>query len=212
MSLTLWMAFAVAYTVMAVTPGPVTLLVVSYALTQGRRSALAVVAGTTLGDASCMAAAMLGLGALLAASATAFMVLKLAGAAYLVFLGVAMWRAPIAAASADGAEPDGRARPAWRMFLHAYLTTVLNPKTVLFFMVFMPQFMDPHAPLLPQLGMFAATILVLGGAVDGSYSLFGSRLRRFTRRPRAQRAVNRVAGGVLVGEGVLAAAWRGLVL
>lgn len=210
MSLTLWMAFAVAYTVMAVTPGPVTLLVVSYAVTQGRRSALAVVAATTLGDASCMVAAMLGLGALLAASATAFLVLKLVGAAYLVFLGVTMWRAPLMRDAADGGGTPGAARPAWRMFLHAYLTTVLNPKTVLFFMVFMPQFMNPRAALLPQLGIFAATILVLGGVVDGSYSLFGRHLRRFTRRPRAQRAVNRVAGGVLVGEGVLAAAWRGL--
>lgn len=207
MSAVLWAAFAVAYVGMAVTPGPVVLLVMSYALTQGRRSALAVVAGTTLGDASCMAAAMLGLGALLRASAGAFLVLKLLGAAYLVFLGVRMWRAPAAAA----ADAGGRAgRPAWRMFLHAYLTTVLNPKAILFFVVFMPQFMDPRAPLLPQLGIFAATIVLLGAAVDGSYSVFAGSLRRFTRRPRAQRAVNRVAGGVLVGEGVLAAAWRGL--
>ncbi len=208
MSTTLWAAFAVAYLVMAITPGPVTLLVMSYALTQGRRSALAVVAGTTLGDASCMATAMLGLGALLRASAAAFLVLKLLGAVYLVFLGVAMWRSPVAIAT-DAAGRSGT--PAWRMFLHAYLTTVLNPKTVLFFMVFLPQFMDARASLLPQLGIFAATIVALGGAVDGGYSLFASALRRFMRRARAQRAVNRVAGGLLVGEGVLAAAWRGIV-
>lgn len=205
MDLTLWAAFAVAYGLMAVTPGPVTLLVMSYALSQGRRSAWAVVAGTTLGDATCMLAAMLGLGALLAASATAFAVLKVAGALYLVFLGIRLWRAPVAA--------EGTAPPSagiGRMFVHAWLTTVLNPKTVLFFMVFLPQFVDAHARFAPQVAIFAITIVAVGGIVDGGYSLAAGWLRRFARRPRAQRAVNRAAGGLLVGEGVLAAAWRGI--
>ena len=207
MDLTLWAAFTVAYLVMALTPGPVVLMIASYALSQGRRSAFAVVAGTTLGDATCMLAAMLGVGALLAASATAFFVLKLVGAAYLVFLGIKLWRAPIVPEDADAPPPTGMGR----MFLHAYLTTVLNPKTVLFFMVFLPQFIDPHAPFARQAAVLAATILVVGGTIDGSYSLAAASLRRFTRRPKTQRAVNRAAGGVLVGEGVLAATWRGIV-
>ena len=109
-------------------------------------------------------------------------------------------------------EPGASIRPAWRVFLHAYLTTVLNPKSVLFFMVFLPQFMDPHAPLLPQLAPMLASVLVCGTMVDGSYSIFAGSLRRFIRAPRAQRAVNRVTGGALVAEGALAAAWRGLTL
>src|SRR5579863_5279445 len=88
MTLAAWIAFTLAYTLMALAPGPVILLVVSYAITNGRRTALAVVAATALGDATCLSAAVLGLGALLAASETAFVVLKLAGAGYLVFLGV----------------------------------------------------------------------------------------------------------------------------
>ena len=207
MDLTLWLAFATAYAVMAVTPGPVTLLVMSYALSQGRRSAMAVVAGTTLGDATCMLAAMLGVGALLAASATAFLVLKLAGAAYLVFLGVRLWRAPVATEAV--APPIAGAL---RMFVHAYLTTVLNPKTVLFFMVFLPQFLDPHTGLLRQAALLFPTILVLGGLIDGGYSFGAASLRRFTRRPATQRVVNRAAGGVLVGEGVAAAVWRGVAI
>ena len=201
-----WAAFAAAYGLMAVTPGPVTLLVMSYALSQGRRSALAVVAGTTLGDATCMLAAMLGLGALLAASAGAFAVLKIAGAAYLVFLGLRLWRAPVAAEGQPAAAPAG----AMRMFAHAWVTTVLNPKTVLFFMVFLPQFIDPQARLAPQAAILGGTILAVGGTIDGGYSLGAGWLRRFTRRPRAQRAVNRVAGSLLMGEGFVAATWRGI--
>lgn len=204
-----WIAFTLAYTLMALAPGPVILLVVSYALSQGRRTALAVVAGTALGDATCLSAAVFGAGAVIAASATAFLVLKLAGAAYLIFLGVRLWRAPplpptMAVDNAD--------RALWAVLLHAWLTTALNPKSILFFMVFVPQFMDPHAPLLPQLGAMLASIIVCGTAVDGSYTVFAASLRRFIRGKGAQQAVNRVTGGALVAEGVLAAAWRGLAL
>jgi len=207
MGIAAWIAFTLAYALMAVTPGPVTMLVVSYAISQGRRSALAAVGGTVLGDATCLAAAVFGAGAVLAASAAAFTVLKLAGAAYLVFLGVKFWRAPpVPEAEAAG----GARRPRTRVFLRAWLTTVLNPKSVLFFMVFAPQFMNPHAPLLPQLAAMAGSVAVCGMVVDGSYSMFAASLRRFIRTPRAQRTVNRVTGGTLVAEGALAAAWRGL--
>ncbi len=209
MNLTSWIAFTLAYAVMAVTPGPVVLLVVSYALGQGRRSAFAVVAGTALGDATCLVAALGGIGALLAASAAAFEVVKLAGCAYLVFLGVRLWRAPPSVEDEGAAVP---ARSRGRIFLHAYLTTVFNPKSVLFFMMFVPQFLDPRAGLSGQLAVMVPSVLAVGLAVDGSYSLFGARFRRFIRTRRAGRAVNRVAGGVLVGEGVLAAAWRGIAV
>lgn len=209
MSLTAWIAFTLAYTLMAVAPGPVILLVVSYAIAHGRRTALAVVAATVLGDATCLAAAILGVGALLAASATAFTVLKFAGAGYLVFLGVKLWRAPPVPAVP---EPGAPRRSLGRVFVHAYVTTVLNPKSVLFFMVFVPQFMAPRAPLLPQLAAMEASVLLCGVMVDGSYSAFATRLRRFIRAPRAQRAVNRLTGGTLVAEGVFTAFWRSVTL
>jgi homoserine/homoserine lactone efflux protein len=208
MSLTRWIAFTLAYAVMAATPGPVILLVVSYALAQGRRTALAVVAGTALGDATCLVAALYGLGALLSASSTAFTLVKLAGCAYLVFLGVRLWRSPPAV---ETEATDFAPRPCARIFLHAYLTTVFNPKSVLFFMMFVPQFLDPRASLGGQLAVMLPSVLVLGLTVDGCYSLFAARFRRFIRTRRAGRAVNRLAGGVLVGEGVLAAAWRGII-
>ncbi|MGH7085812.1 MAG: LysE family translocator, partial [Acetobacteraceae bacterium] len=186
MSITAWIAFTLAYGLMAVTPGPTTLLVVSYGLSHGRRTALAVVGGTGLGDATCLTAALFGIGALLAASATAFSILKIAGALYLVFLGVRIWRAPPLLHNEATSAP----RSLRRAFIHAWLTTVFNPKSVLFFMIFVPQFMDPKAPLGPQFAIMVATVLVSGAIVDGSYSLFASHLRRFIRTRRAQRIIN----------------------
>lgn len=206
---TTWLTFAVAYAVMAAAPGPTVVLVMSYAVSQGRRTAGAVVAGTVFGDATCLAAAVLGLGALLAASATAFTLLKLAGAAYLVVLGLKIWRSPPVPIVSGGA---GLGKPHWQTFAHAYLVTVLNPKSVLFFMVFVPQFLDAAAPLWPQLVAMLAGVLLCGVLVDGGYTVFAASLRRFIATRRTQRAVNRVAGGILIGEGVLAAGWRAAVL
>lgn len=200
-----WIAFTFAYAALAATPGPVTLLVMSYALTSGRRTAFSVVAATTLGDVTCCLLAAAGLGALIAASATAFTVLKVIGAAYLIVLGVRMWRA---AAEAVAASAAMRPRSMARMFGHAYLTTVLNPKTVLFFMVFLPQFIDSQRSLLPQLTVMLPTILVIGGLIDAGYSLSAGMMRRFLHSPRWQARLGRACGGLLVGEGVAAMAIR----
>lgn len=207
MTLTTWLAFTIAYAVMAFTPGPVVMLIVSYAVSQGKRTALAIVAGTTLGDTTCMAAAMFGVGALLQASALAFTALKLFGAAYLVFLGVKLWRQPVGETKEEAPEGGLSLR---RAFIHAYLSTAFNPKAVLFFMVFVPQFMNPHAALLPQFAMMLASILVFGALIDGSYSLFAAQIGNRLSGRRSRKAVNRVAGGVLIGEGAFAAAWRGI--
>ncbi len=202
MHLFIWVAFALAYTLMAAAPGPVIAIIVSYAITSGRPASLAVVAGTALGDATILLAAALGVGALFAASAEAFTVLKLGGALYLVVLGIVAWRAPPAAETARPA----RSRP--RIFLHAYATTVLNPKGVLFFAVFLPQFLDAHAPFAPQVAIMAATVIVCGLLVDGSYSLLATRLAQRLRSARARRRANRFAGITLIAEGTLAALWH----
>jgi threonine/homoserine/homoserine lactone efflux protein len=204
MSLGAWIAFAAAYTAVAAAPGPVVLLVMSYALGFGRRDAAAVVLGGSLGDATCLALATAGLGALLAASAEAYTALRIAGAAYLVFLGWRVWRAPPADAAAA---PRGSAG---RVFAHVWLTATFNPKAILFFVVFVPQFINPAAKLAPQLAAMVATILVCGTAVDSCYALFAARVRRHLRTGRRQVLANRLAGGVLMGEGVLAALGRAL--
>jgi threonine/homoserine/homoserine lactone efflux protein len=205
MALDHWLAFVAASAVLLAIPGPTVLLVISYALGHGRRSATSTVAGVALGDFTAMTASMLGLGALLAASAVLFMVLKFVGAAYLVFLGVKLWRAPVGGVSAEAVVP--MARPG-RVFLHAYAVTALNPKSIVFFIAFLPQFLDGTRAVLPQLVIFEVSFLVLATANALTYALLASVARRRIRQPGVQRAVNRVGGSLLVGAGALAVAWR----
>jgi len=183
MSFEHWLAFAAASAVILAIPGPTILLVISYALSHGRKSAGATVAGVALGDFTAMTASMLGLGALLAASAALFTVLKWVGGAYLIYLGIKLWRAP------TGAQTEAQTsevRPV-RIFLHAYAVTALNPKSIVFFVAFLPQFLTINA---------------------ASYALIAAGARRTIRKPSVQRIVNRTGGGLLVGAGLLAAGWR----
>lgn len=205
MALDHFLAFVAASAVLLAIPGPTVLLVISYALGHGRRSAGATVAGVALGDFTAMTASMLGLGALLATSAMVFSVLKWVGATYLVYLGVRLWRAPVADGAADAVAP--MTRPG-RIFLHAYAVTALNPKSIVFFIAFLPQFLDGTAPVVPQLVIFEVSFLVLATANALAYALLASAARRTIRRARVQRVVNRTGGTLLIGAGALAAAWR----
>lgn len=199
-----WLAFVAASAVLLVIPGPTVLLVVSYALGHGRRLALATVAGVALGDFTAMTASMLGLGALLATSALLFTGLKWIGAAYLIWLGVQLWRAPAGTLEAG---PAAEAR-AGRVFLHAYAVTALNPKSIVFFIAFLPQFLDAGQPWLPQMAIFEATFVVLAAVNAGLYGVLAAAARRTIRKPAVQRAVNRTGGSLLIGAGALTLAWK----
>jgi threonine/homoserine/homoserine lactone efflux protein len=204
MSFEHWLAFAAASAVLVAIPGPTVLLVVSYALGHGKKSAAATVAGVALGDFTAMTASMVGLGALLATSATVFTVLKWIGAAYLIYLGIKLWRAQVGpAAAADAAAASGR-----RMFFHAYAVTALNPKSIVFFVAFLPQFLLADKPIVPQMVVFEATFLVLATLNAAGYALMASAARRTVRQPSVQRAVNRVGGSLLIVAGAAAAVWR----
>jgi threonine/homoserine/homoserine lactone efflux protein len=206
MALDHWLAFVAASAVLLAIPGPTVLLVISYALGHGRRSASSTVAGVALGDFTAMTASMLGLGALLATSAALFTGLKWVGAAYLVYLGVKLWRAPVGVAgSVEAVVP--MERPG-RIFLHAYAVTALNPKSIVFFIAFLPQFLDGARAVLPQLVIFEASFLALATLNALTYALLASAARRTIRQPNVQRAVNRTGGTLLIGAGALAAAWR----
>ena len=199
-----WLAFAAASGILLAIPGPTVLLVISYALGHGRRSALGTVAGVALGDFTAMTASMLGLGALLATSAEVFTVLKWIGAAYLIYLGIKLWRAPVSDPGDVTAVEVGRTR----MFLHAYAVTSLNPKSIVFFVAFLPQFLDATAPALPQMMVCEATFVVMATLNALLYGLMASAARRTIRKPVVQRAVNRTGGSLLIGAGLLAVAWR----
>jgi threonine/homoserine/homoserine lactone efflux protein len=202
-----WIAFAAASIVMLAIPGPTILLVISYALGHGRKAGTATVAGVALGDFTAMTASMLGLGALLATSAAMFTVLKWIGAAYLIYLGIKLWRAPVIGGDASQGDVTGRERP-MRIFLHTYIVTALNPKSIVFFVAFLPQFLVPTLPWLPQMVIFETTFLVLAIINAALYGLLASAARNTIRKPSVQRVVNRTGGSLLIGAGLLTLGWK----
>lgn len=208
MSIEHWLAFVAASAVLLAIPGPTILLVISYALGHGRRVTGAIVAGVALGDFTAMTASMLGLGALLAASAEIFTLLKWVGAAYLIYLGIKLWRAPVAAEAPDGTIAAPPAERPLRIFLHAYAVTALNPKGIIFFVAFLPQFLDTTKPVVPQMAIFEATFLVLAVLNTAMYATMAAMARRTIRKPRVQRLVNRTGGTLMIGAGLFAAAWK----
>ncbi len=203
MSFQVWLAFVAASTVLLLIPGPTVLLVLSYAVSQGRRVALATVAGVALGDFMAMTASLAGLGALVLASAQLFMVLKWIGAIYLVYLGVQLFRS--ASRMTLGPVGGGVDLPARGVFAHAAAVTALNPKSIVFFIAFVPQFLTPQAPLLPQFAILIATFVGLAALNALAYALLADRLRTRIARPSVLAGLSRLGGGALVAMGVATA-------
>ena len=205
MSLELFLPFLFATVILLATPGPTILLVVSYALAQGRGVALAVVAGVILGDLLAMSATLLGLGVILTTSATLFTAMKWAGAAYLAWMGWRMIRSA-GTATADLAQVAGKSRST--AFRDSALVTLLNPKSIGFFVAFVPQFIDPSAPVAPQFGVMIATFVGLGGVNALAYALLAAQLRGKVARPDRMAWLQRGSGAVLIGLGAFTAALR----
>jgi threonine/homoserine/homoserine lactone efflux protein len=205
MSLEIWLAFALASTVLLVVPGPTVILVVSYALGHGRRSAWATVPGVMLGDFTAMTVSLLGAGALLAASAILFAVLKYAGAAYLIWLGIKLWRAD---ARLEIPADDDRGKAVGSMFRSAYVVTALNPKSIIFFIAFLPQFVVAEHAALPQFLILGATFLSLATGSAALWALAAGEMRLRFRKPSTLKFANRLGGSFMIGAGLLTAAVR----
>jgi threonine/homoserine/homoserine lactone efflux protein len=204
--LEIWIAFALASAVLLAIPGPTVMLVVSYALGRGRESAWATVPGVSLGDLTAMTLSLAGAGAVLAASATLFTALKLCGAAYLIWLGVRLWRT---APDRMRLSPEGHAPQALRaMFWNAYVVTALNPKSIVFFIAFVPQFVTAEAPLPPQFVILVATFVGLAATNTLLWALLAGEMHTRFARPGALRLISRIGGCFLVGAGVLTALAR----
>ena len=205
MTFEIWLAFTVATVVVLAIPGPTILLVISYALSDGRRSTWYTVPGVALGDFVALTASVAGMGALIAASATAFTVLKGVGAAYLIYLGIRMWRAGSNGGAAEAGVPQRRGRA---MTGHAFAVTALNPKSIAFFVAFLPQFVVAGQPVLPQLVILGATFLVLAVVNAAAYGILAGTARRSFGRPWVIKLANRLGGSLLIGAGVMTAALR----
>jgi len=202
MPLDLWLAFAAAATALLMIPGPTILLVISYSLTQGRRVALAMALGVALGDFIAMTTSLLGLGALVMASAELFTALKWIGAVYLIWLGVKLWRST----PRDAEMPQPEPKEARAIFAHAAAVTALNPKSIAFFIAFVPQFIRLDHPLPLQFATLIATFVGLATVNALGYALLADKLRSRIRRPGVLRAMNRTGGTALIGMGLMTAA------
>lgn len=202
----IWIAFVAASAALLAVPGPVVMLLFSYTLAQGRGVSWAAIPGVILGDLTAMSLSLLGAGAVLSASATLFTLLKIGGAVYLIWLGIRIWRTemePIKIAAAS----QRRSRLA--VFRQAFIVTALNPKDIVFFVAFLPQFIDPASPALPQIVTIMTTFTVLVLIINTLWILLGGRLRDGLKSPRTLNFVNRLGAGCLIGAGGLTALSRG---
>ncbi len=205
MDVHLWLAFVAASIALLLIPGPTVLLVLSYAVSQGRRVALTTALGVALGDLIAMSASLAGLGALVLASAKLFIVIKWVGAAYLVWLGWTLFRS--AGSISEPADPElkGPVKMPVSIFWHAAMVTTLNPKSIVFFIAFVPQFVDPASALLPQFAILMATFVSLAGLNALAYALLGDSLGRRLSGPGTMRWLQRAGGSALVAMGLATA-------
>lgn len=193
MNASLFAAFVAATAVLIAIPGPNVLLIVSQSLRHGPRAGLLTVAGTSFALAQQLLVTALGLTSALAFLAEGFEILRWAGVAYLLFLGIQAWREK--PAPADAAVPDiSPSRHFWR----AQFVTWTNPKLLAFYAAFFPQFIDPALPAGPQLWLMCAAFLAVQVVLDSGYALLAGRLRGLLNGPRAAVARARVTGSALI--------------
>jgi threonine/homoserine/homoserine lactone efflux protein len=201
MSIELWLAFVAASVVLLIIPGPTILTVISYSMAHGRRANVPLVAAVALGDSTALVVSLLGLGALLATSAFWFTAIKWAGGLYLLYLGIKLLRAGISATElAAPVAPGSR----WKLFANTYLVTALNPKGIVFFVAFLPQFINPTAGVPQQLWMLALTFVALATLNATLYAAFAGSARKMLSSPRAQRRFHLAGGSLLSVAGIWA--------
>jgi threonine/homoserine/homoserine lactone efflux protein len=195
--------FVTAALVLLVTPGPAVLYIVTRSVDQGRRAGLVSVAGIQVGGLFHVAAAALGVSAILMTSALAFDLVKYLGAAYLIYLGIRKLTSKIEPETIEAAEPDSLRR----IFSQGVIVNVLNPKTALFFFAFLPQFVDPARGSVPlQMVMLGTLFILLACCTDGSYALLAGTAGRWLKgNQNFLRAQKYVAGTVYIGLGLVAA-------
>jgi len=206
MELHVWLAFASASIALLLIPGPTVLLILIYAISQGRRVALATVGGVALGDLVAMSASLAGLGALVLASSKLFILLKWVGAIYLVYLGIKLFRS--APDASLGMLDDAPVTSPRRVFAHSAAVTALNPKSIVFFIAFVPQFINPNTALAPQFGLLVATFVGFAAINALAYALLADKLRQKIVRPSVLPFLTRLGGGALVAMGVATATIR----
>ena len=211
MSLTLWLGFLLAAILIAVSPGPGAATSMSNGLRHGFTAALCAISGLQMALIIQLSIVAAGLGALLATSSTAFGLLKLFGAAYLIWLGIQKWRERPETGTGQTNEMNayletgGTAPLARTLFIQGLLVNLSNPKAIVFMAALTPQFIDPARPQWPQFLIIGLTMCAVDTVVMSAYALLATRLRGWLHDKRALTAQNRFFGGVFVGAGILLA-------
>lgn len=200
MTLEMWIAFVFASEIILVIPGPTIILVISQAISHGRSAVIPLVVGVTIGDFTAMTLSILGLGAILKTSAALYSVLKWIGAAYLIYLGIKLWRS-----NSDQYEISITPKETSNrlLFKRAFIVTALNPKSIAFFVAFLPQFINPHSQTFPQLLILGSTFLFLATVNAMIYAVFAGQLRDTMQNGKVRCWFNRCGGSALIGAGLL---------
>lgn len=197
MALDLYFGFVAAVAILILIPGPNVALIVANSVAYGPRQGLATIAGSSSAMALQLALTVAGMTTLLSVLAEWFDLLRWVGVAYLVYLGVKAWREP----PTDLTKAGPAESPNWRkLFSRGFLVSLTNPKTLLFYGAFLPQFIDPKAPVMAQLLLLSATFLVVAVTLDSGWALLAGRFRRFLAVNGRLR--NRLTGGLLMGAGL----------
>ena len=192
-----WITFAIASEFILLIPRPRILLVVAYSLSHGKTATFPLV----MGDFTAMVFSFTGLGLLLNQASELFTLFKWVGALYLIYLGIQLWRMPVE--STDWSDDTPMSQSPSRMLWHAWITTALNPKSIVFFLAFLPQFINPESDFLIQVSVLGTTFLVLAVINALGYAWLASRLSQKLRNPIFKQALNRVGGSLLAGAGGL---------
>lgn len=197
MELQVYLAFVVATAIMIALPGPSVLLTVAHSISFGWKHGISTVAGATMGIAVQLIVAAIGLASLLNVVAGAFEWLRWAGAAYLVYLGVKQWqsaRKPLEFSTSSVNKKN--------VFVQGLITTILNPKSLIFIAAFLPQFIDIERPSGIQFTYIVPTFLIITFTVTSVWALVAGKLRGFLKSQRAQKSVSRTSGGLMILTGV----------
>jgi len=205
MSLHTWWLFVLMTFVVSATPGPNMLLVLSNSARLGLRAAVATMVGCMTSLLAMMSISAAGLGALLQMFPAVFDALRLAGAAYLAYLGIKSWRAPVHDQALDAPKAPVAAASSSMLLRQGMLVAASNPKAILFAVAFLPQFIDPQHAQLPQFGILLATFAVIEISWYFIYAISGKRLSAYLQRATVLRAFNRLTGGAFIGFAALMA-------
>jgi len=197
MNLHLFLAYCLAVAILVVIPGPVVTLVVANSLSHGSRSGLATVAGASIGNAILLGATAVGLVAFFALMSEIFEVVRWAGAVYLIWLGIRAWQAH----RGHGLAVPAAKKSSRTVFVQGFLIAITNPKAIIFYIAFLPQFVDSHLPAGPQLLVMIATMIVMALLSDGVYALLAGRARSWFTAPGRRRLQGRITGTLLIGVG-----------